>query len=179
MQLAEPQRHIQTHGPALAWAPPCYWHHQVVLGGDAGPERHPHTTGKAQAGPSSPLCPWGRTEQRNKARRGHRDKGHLCLVPCSHRLSVPTTLPGQMEWPFGARCSSPWALGPFGVQDQAAGPSLLLGVQHQVLLPLCLHHLVELHGGSGVLHRGVTILPDLLGTETGCRHSPRHHSDTG
>lgn len=95
----------------------------------------------------------------------------VCLspLPCLDRWSGHLVLAAP---PCGL-----WA--PFGVQDQAAGPSLLLGVQHQVLLPLCLHHLVELHGGSGVLHRGVTILPDLLGTKTGCGHSPRHHSDTG
>lgn len=40
------------------------------------------------------------------------------------------------------------------VWDGLWGQSLLLRVLffHQVLLPLCLHDLVQLHGGPGVLH---------------------------
>lgn len=89
-------------------------------------------------------------------------------------LSTHRTLEGQDQaWGHHSGCPQrrdravaisvgPPEAGPsWGCHSEPPGVSLLLRVLLQVLLPLLLHHLVELHGGSGVLHRGVATFPYL------------------
>lgn len=120
-------------------------------------------------GPLHILERTGRNSSGTTRHVGLRNEGRHTWLLVVHGRGSPSALKGPSRGrtrPGGITLGPPrgrtgprpslWAppeAGPgWGCHSEPPGVSLLLQVLPQVLLPLLLHHLVELHGGSGVLH---------------------------
>lgn len=131
-------------------------------------------------GPLHILERTGRNSSGTTRHVGLRNEGRHTWLLVIHGRGSPSALKGPSRGrtrPGGITLGPPrgrtgprpslWAppeAGPgWGCHSEPPGVSLLLQVLPQVLLPLLLHHLVELHGGSGILHRGMATFPYLWG----------------